>query len=93
MQPVLVTDLTMAARALLAAPYAQRMELAAGMLQAADFGDRYRRRFGQVHPCWGDGTLAAAARKHALAIEPALDDMDYCACLELVLLQLMARRM
>ena len=52
-----------------------------------------RLRFGQVHPCLGDGTLAAAARKHALAIEPALDDMDYCACLELVLLQLMARRM
>ena len=39
------------------------------------------------------GTIVAAARKHALAIEPTLDDMDYCACLELVLLQLMARRM
>ena len=93
MWPVLVSDLTTAARALLAAPYAQRMELATGMLQAADFGDRYLRRFGQVHAGFGDGTIAAAARKHALAIEPTLDDIDYCACLELVLLQLMARRM
>ena len=68
MWPVLVSYLTTAARALLAAPYAQRMELATGMLQAADFGDRYRRRFGQVHAGFGDGTIAAAARKHSLAI-------------------------
>ncbi len=47
----------------------------------------------QINIAAQHATIAAAARKHALAIEPTLDDMDYCACLELVLLQLMARRM
>ena len=43
-------------------------------------------RFGQVHACFVVGTLAATARKHAQAMEPMLDDMDYCAYQELVLL-------
>ena len=42
-------------------------------------------RFGQVHACFVVGTLAATVRKHAQATEPMLDDMDYCACQELVL--------
>ena len=92
MRPVLVIDLTTAARALLAAPSQQRMQLSAKMLQDADFGDRYRRRFKQSHARFGNGTLAAAAQKYALAVESTVDNLDYCACLELVLLQLMAQR-
>ena len=63
MRPVLVIDLTTAARALLAAPSEQRMQLSAKILQDADFGDRYRRRFKQSHARFGNGTLAAAAQK------------------------------
>ncbi|MDB4198154.1 hypothetical protein N9777_07800 [Ascidiaceihabitans sp.] len=86
MRPVLVIDLTTAARALLAAPSQQRMQLSTKMLQVADFGDRYRRRFKQSHARFENGALAATAQKYALAVEPTVDDWDYCACLELVLL-------
>ena len=79
-------------RALLAAPSEQRMQLSAKILKDADFGDRYRRRFKQSHARFGNGTLAVAAQKYALAVEPTVDNLDYCACLELVLLQLMAQR-
>jgi hypothetical protein len=92
MRPVLVNDLTSAARALLLVQPTQRKALAKSLLQAADFGDRYTRRLGRVHAEFGDGTLSAAARKHPLAIEPTLDDFAYCQCLELVVQQLMARR-
>jgi len=70
MRPVLVIDLTTAARALLAAPSQQRMQLSAKLLKVADFGDRYWRRFKQSH---AHGILAATAQKYALAVEPTLD--------------------
>ena len=92
MRPVLINDLTSAARALLLVQPARRAKLATLMLQYADFGDRYTRRFGRVHAGFGDGTLSSAARKRPLATEPTLDDIDYCTCLELVVQQLMARR-
>ena len=65
--------------------------------------------FGGLQVCGRLGGLTRLNRRNILAvtlaggdivarilrqlIEPTLDDMDYCACLELVLLQLMARRM
>ena len=92
MRSVMVNDLTVAARALLCVQWVHRPEMAACMLQDADFGDRYTRRFGRVHAVFGDGTLSAAARKRPLANEPTLDDFAYCECLALVLQQLMAWR-
>ena len=74
MRPVLVIDLTTAARALLAAPSQQRMQFSAKMLKVPDFRDRYRRRFKQSHARFGNGTLAATAQKYALAVEPTVDD-------------------
>ncbi len=70
MRPVLVMDLTTAARALLAAPSEPRMQLSAKMLQDADFGDRYRRRFKQSYARFGHGTLAAAAQNMLWLLNP-----------------------
>ena len=92
MRPVLINDLTSAARALLLAQPVGREQLAAQLLQNADVGDRYTRRLGWAHAEFGDGTLSAAARKRPLANEPTLDDFAYCECLALVLQQLMALR-
>lgn len=92
MRPVLINDLTLAARALLLAQPVGREQLAAQLLQNADVGDRYTRRFGRIHADFGDGTLSAAARKRPLARDPTLDDFAYCECLALVLQQLMALR-
>ena len=92
MRPVLINDLTSAARALLLAQPVGREQLAAQLLQNADVGDRYPRRFGRIHADFGDGTLSAAARKRPFARDPTLDDFAYCECLALVLQQLMALR-
>jgi hypothetical protein len=92
MRPILINDLTSAARALLFVQPVVRGDLAAHLLQNADVGDRYTRRLGWAHAEFGDGTLSAAARKRPLANEPTLDDFAYCECLALVLQQLMALR-
>ena len=92
MRPVLISDLTAAARALLFVQAEGRERLAAQFFQDADVGDRFTRRLGRAHPAFGDGTLSAAARKRPLAIEPTLDDFAYCECLKMVGHQLMARR-
>jgi hypothetical protein len=92
MRPVLHNDLTTAARAILAAPEAEREELVAFIIQQAEFADRYYRRIGKVHCAWGDGTLAAAARPYKLKDEPTLDNSEYCECMILVLGGLVARR-
>ena len=92
MRPVLINDLTSAARALLFVQPAGRERLAAQLLQNADAGDRYTRRFGRIHADFGDGTLSAAARKRPLARDPTLDDFAYCECLALVLQLLLTLR-
>lgn len=92
MRPVLVSDLTSAARVLLAVEPLQRMEMAAQMLKEAEFADRYTRRFRRVHAVFGDGTLAGAARKRTLAVEPTFDNIAYCECLELLVQHLLAWR-
>lgn len=92
MRPILISDLTVAARALLVVAPSERMELVARMLKFADFGDRYTRRFDKPHPDFGDGTISSVARKGCLPSEPTLDSQAYCACLELVLQGLIAWR-
>lgn len=92
MRPVMISDLTAAARALLLVPPKRREHLAAQLLQDADVGDRFTRRLGRIHTKFGNGTLSAAARQYPLAGEPTLDDFAYCECLSLVLHSLMTRR-
>ena len=92
MRPVLHSDVTTAARALLAVPGSAREGLCARLLREADWADRFTRRLGKPHPFWGNGTLLAAARGHTLMPERSFDDRDYCSAFEMVLAQLLARK-
>ncbi len=91
MRPVLHGDVSCAARALLNVPDAMRRELCRRLVQEAERADQFVRRYGRVHPLWGNGSLMAAARKRVLADEPGFDDKDYCQCFEMVLRCLMDR--
>ena len=85
MRPVLLSDLTMAARALLRVAPAERKALCARMVFEAEMADRFARRLRKPHPRWGNGTLMAVSAKRVLSAERACDDPEYCACLTLVL--------
>lgn len=85
-------DLSVAARALLVLPEADRARVAARMVREAEAADRYRKRTGRVHPFWGSGTLEGAARAWTLAPMPSLSDQNYLSCLGEVLVALMARK-
>jgi hypothetical protein len=92
MRTVLASDVTAAARALLAVPEARRMSLCTRMLQEADWADRYTRRMGQQHVLWGNGTLLAAARVRRLAPERDFGDREYCACFQMVVEALLQKQ-
>lgn len=91
MRPVLHGDVSSAARVLLRAPEAQRRDLCERMIREAEAADDHVRRFGKLHPLFGNGSLMSAARKRVLATEPGFDDLSYCACFELVLRCLISR--
>jgi hypothetical protein len=91
MRAVLHSDLVAAARALLAVPPQARGALCRHLLEKADWADRYVRRLRRVHPEWGNGTLADAARRVGLAAEPSFSDRTYRACFLIVLGQMASR--
>ena len=91
MRPVLQSDVTAAARALLAVPSHARNSHCARLLREAEWADRYARKLRKPHPYWGNGTLVAAAAGHVQAAEPTFDDPAYCAAVVTVLAQLSAR--
>ncbi len=94
MRPVLIGDAQAAALALLPLPDRARDAALERMFTRAAAADRYRKRLGRVHPAWGDGTLAAAARAEGggeLA-EPVLCDAGYLDALLRVLGRLAARQ-
>lgn len=74
-------DLVMAARYLLDVPPQARARAIAGLLARTHAADRYARRFGKVHPEWGDGTLRSASMRRGLPPEPPLRDREYLDCL------------
>lgn len=96
MRPVLIGDVQAAALALAALPVAARDAALDRMFARAAAADRFRKRLGRVHPAWGDGTLAAAARAGAggrgAAAEAFLCDPRYLDGLLRVLGRLAARR-
>lgn len=92
MRPLLHGDISNAARALLNVPQAMRGGLCARMIDEAEAADEYAGSRGRLHPLWGNGSLMSAARKRMLADEPTFDDVDYCACFEMVLRQLLDRK-
>ena len=85
MRPVLVSDVTAAARALLSVREPRRNALCEDLLREAEYADRFTRRVGRPHPVFGNGTLLAAARARKLVCEPTLDDAAYRAAIATVL--------
>jgi len=91
MRPALHGDLVMAACALRAAPLPARADLLARMIAEADAAAAHHARTGRAHPLWGVGSRMARAMARPRGPEPGLGDVDYAACLVLVLEALIAR--
>lgn len=85
MRTVRFSDVSAAARVMLATPPANREQVCQRMIREAEFADRFVRRRGKLHPKWGNGTLQAAARRRRLCREPSFSDPEYCACFQQVL--------
>jgi serine O-acetyltransferase len=85
MRPILIGDVIAAARVLLARQEADWPECIARMLKQAVLAERYRDRFGRLHPLWGDGSLMAVAGTQVRAREPFLSDLRYRRALQCVL--------
>ena len=92
MRPILHGDVVSAARVLLKTPGDARGACLSRMMDEARWADAYRKRTGRAHPCWGDGSLMAAALRRNPAAEPEIEDPEYCQCLVLVLEGLLSRR-
>lgn len=55
---------------------------ARAIIEQAETADRYVRRFGRVHPRWGDGSLLSASLKHSDGCRsPALGTAEGLAAL------------
>jgi hypothetical protein len=93
MRALAPADISTAARVLLCLPEEARGAAITRMIDEADAADRYRKRLGQGHPFWGNGTLEAAARHRPLAAPRSLSDAGYLACLALVVDALLAHRL
>lgn len=91
MRPVLQSDLTAAARVLLALPEPDRAQGLRSMFAMAQVADLYRKRMGRVHPFWGNGSLMSVARMAAFPPDPGLKDPDYLQCIAIVISELIAR--
>jgi len=81
MRPLLAGDLDMAARVLLARPEADWPSTARHLLVAARWADRHRRRYGRLHPCFGSGSVMAAAPAFGLAPLPDHATPAFCEAL------------
>lgn len=92
MRRVMHGDVVAAARALLTVPEVARLILCRRMISEAHAAHRYFRRFGHSHALWGDGSLMSAAHKRILHPEPGFSDSAYCACVEMVLHELIEWR-
>ena len=85
MRAVHLSDLNMAARALLAAPERRRRNLVRLLIQNACLADTYRKKTGRTHPQYGDGSLCAVCLPMARAAMPDRCDPRYLACLGIVI--------
>lgn len=85
MRPVILTDVTRAARTLLALPKDGWHRALRDGLDRADVADRYRRATRKPHPDWGNGSLSDALSASPRRPEPALSDPLYREALIAVL--------
>ena len=81
MRPVLHGDVVAAARALLCLPEAARSSFLQRLFRQANWADAYRKKRGQVHPFWGDGSLEVVAAGYEQRPEPYLHSPEYCKCM------------
>lgn len=85
MRPVLINDLTFAARTAMAVGALSRPDLLRRIVQDAKVADQYRKHTGRSHRVLGNGTLAAACQPHARVPMPARCDPEYLSCLSAVI--------
>ncbi len=90
MRKVLVCDLTAAAQILALRPALERAALLDSLLDQAHAADLYARRFGRLHPVWGNGSLMARALAERPQSNPP-QDRDYWQSLSLVSAAIAAR--
>jgi hypothetical protein len=84
MRPILLADLDLAARVLLALPPRQRAATMDALLDRAARADAHRRATGLLLPGEGDGSLLSVALGQP-RVDPAPVGRDYRACLGIVL--------
>ena len=84
MRPLLLADLDVAARVLLALPETERDGEMSDLVATAEDADRHRQATGSLLPGAGDGSLLSAALLRQRA-EPGLADPLYRGCLLAVL--------
>lgn len=89
MRPVQIADIEITMRALLQTPSEQRYQHMQDICKRADTADRYRKRFGRLHPVDGNGTLMAAALAGAVAPRPRALTSEALGCLHIVLTALL----
>ena len=86
MRAVMIGDLMALARGISGLPAAKRVSECLRAFDCAHVADKYRKRFGRLHPKWGNGSVMGFAllaygghRRHDLS------DPAYCAAFEIVL--------
>ena len=85
MRPVLAIDLMCAGRALLLECQEHRAHLAAELVSRTMIADRHRIQTGALHPEFGGGTLADAARLFGMVREPTVCNPEFAEALVNVL--------
>jgi hypothetical protein len=85
MRPISHGDVACVALVVQHLPELRRQGVILRYLVRADAADAYRKKFGQVHPRWGNGSLMAAVGVKGLQQEPFLGDLEYCRSFAAVL--------
>lgn len=85
MRPITHGDVACVALVVQHLPARYRQSVIQRYLAQADAADAYRKRFGRVHPQWGNGSLMAAVGVKGLQQEPFLGDLGYCRAFAAVL--------
>ncbi len=91
MRSVGVSDLDLAARAVMAVPPNERVHFIEVLLEDTHVSDLWRKRYGNSHPSGGTGSLFAQASLHPTSTSNRADQ-TYCEALSLVLKALNAWR-
>ncbi|MFT4783222.1 MAG: hypothetical protein ACI9IV_000956 [Paracoccaceae bacterium] len=85
MRPLMHSDVDIAARVLLSTLAIHRPTKARRMIREANAADLHRRRFGALHPVWGNGSLASTASRYPNIPNAGFGSAEYCSCFALML--------